>query len=152
MTSLREAALLALLARVKAAVAVPPLAPGIPRPAPVVVRNEQRAPTLTAPGLVCLFDGELVDEQPILSPLGYIVTWRADVEVHFAAKDADARAVGLDALVGQISTALAADRLLGGAVEWLDVGAAQLQEAENDVAAALVPVEMQWTSYGTPNA
>lgn len=152
MTSLRETALLALLDRVKAAVQVPPLAPGIPSPSPLVVRNEQRAPTLPAPGMVCVFDGELQDQETILSPLGYIVTWRAEVEVHFRDKDADARAAGLDALVGQISDALAADRLLGGAVEWLDVGAVQPAEAEGDVAAAQLPVEMQWTSYGTPNA
>lgn len=143
--STRETALVALLARI--AVAVPALS---------VMRNETAAPTLRSPGAVCLFDGEAVEETPILSPLAYIVRWRADVEFHFKASTAAARATGLDALLVPICAALAADRTLGGAVEWLDIGAVQLDtagaEGGEDVGAALLPIEMQWTAYGSPNA
>lgn len=150
--SVRETALLALLAKVKSTAQAQPEWPLPPVPVPEVLRNEQRAPTLAAPGLVCLFDGEAVEETPILSPLGYIIRWRADVEIHVAGKDATTRAAAVDVMLVALSAALAADRLLGGAVEWLDLGTAQMTEAENDVTAALLPVELHWTAYGSPNA
>jgi hypothetical protein len=150
--SLRETALLALLARITTTVQAQPEWP-LPRvPVPEVLRNEQRAPTLKAPGLVCLFDGEAVEETPIISPLSYIIRWRADVEIHVAGETATARAAALDSILVPLCAALADNRTLGGAVEWLDIGAVQLAENENDVSAALLPVEMQWTAVGSPNA
>jgi hypothetical protein len=87
---------------------------------------------------------------PVLSPLSWAVEHRADVEVV-----ADGSAL-LDALLVDIGAAVLADRTLGGAVEWAQPGAPDLEDAEFEGAAsasaASVPVALFFTAAGSPLA
>jgi len=141
--SAREAALAALYARLGGALAAR-------SPAPKVLRNETVPQRLPAGGLVVLRDGETMEETPILSPLAWAVEHRAEVEVIAATGTL------LDALLVDIGMAMAADRTLGGAVEWAQPGAPAFEDAEFEGAAAAraasVPVTLSFTVAGSPLA
>jgi hypothetical protein len=134
MPTVRETAITALLALVQTL-------PGI-----TVVRNAAWPERVPPGGLVVLRDGETGGEEAMLSPLAYDITHRADVEV-FAA-DEGAR----DAIIAAIAAAIAADRILGGAVEWAEAGSPEYDTAAPEgataVAAATVPVRLMFTVWG----
>ncbi len=64
--------------------------------------------------------------------------------------------VPLDALLMDIGAAITADRILTGAVEWVQPGAPEFQDVEFEGAAAaraaLVPVTLWFTVAGSPRA
>ncbi len=136
MPTVRETAITALLALVQGL-------PGI-----TVVRNAAWPERVPPGGLVVVRGGEAVEEEAMLSPLAYGITQRADVEV-FAADEARR-----DAIIAAIATAIAADRMLGGAVEWAEAGCPDYDTAAPEgsaaVAAAAVPVRLMFTVSGGP--
>ena len=141
--SVRETALVALHARLGAALAAR-------NPAPKVLRNETVPPRLPTGGLVVVRDGETVEETAILSPLAWAVEHRAEVEV------VAATGALLDTLLVDIAAAIAGDRTLAGAVEWAQPGAPSFDDAETEGAAAAraasVPVTLSFTVAGSPLA
>jgi hypothetical protein len=134
MPTARETAITALLTLLQTL-------PGI-----TVVRNAAWPERIPPDGLVVLRDGETVEEEAMLSPLAYGVTQRADVEV-FAADEA-----ARDAIIAAIAMGIAADRILGGAVEWAEAGSPDYDTAAPEgataVAAATVPVRLMFTVLG----
>ena len=141
--SVREATLTALSAPLGAA-------PPARNPAPKLLRNETVPQRLPPGGLVVLRDGETVEETPILSPLAWQIEHRTMVEVV-----AGSTAL-LDALLVDIGAAIAADRTLGGAVEWAQPGAPAFDDVETEGAAAsraaAIPVTLIFTVAGSPLA
>ena len=125
-------------------------------PPPRVLRNETVPQRLPEGGLVVLCDGEAVEETPLLSPLAWAVEHRAEIEITVAGETAAARAVLLDAILADVAAAIAADRTLGGAVEWAQPGAASFEDVEFEGAAAAraasVPVTLFFTAAGSPLA
>jgi hypothetical protein len=143
----REAAIAALYARLQPALAARD-------PAPLVLRNETVPQRLPPGGLVVLRDGETAEETPILSPLAWAIEHRAEVEVTVAGATSAARAALLDALLADVAAAIAADRTLGGAVEWAQPGGPGFEDVEFEGAAAAraasVPITLFFTAAGSP--
>jgi hypothetical protein len=131
--SAREAAVAALVATLDAAL-LPTL------------RLEEGVPEVIPDGgLVVVRDGRLVNATTMLSPLSYIHEHEAEVECF--ARTRAAR----DTLLMAIGTALAADRTLGGTVEWCEPGAPEL-DFDTAGASARVPVMLTFTTVATPLA
>ena len=85
-------------------------------PGPQVERNIE-VPTRVPPeGLLILRDGDPGEPEVTLSPLTYHYDHTAEIEV-LVQDDPDTRDATFDALLSQISNAVAADRTLGGTVE-----------------------------------
>jgi hypothetical protein len=147
--STRETALAALHTRLQTAL------PGL-SPAPVVLRGETIPQRISPGGLVVLRDGDTVEETAILSPLSWSIEHRAEIEVTVTGATPAARTALLDALLVAIGDAITAERTLGGAVEWAQPGAPELQDTEFEGAAAarsaLVSVTLWFTTAGSPLA
>ena len=147
--SMREAAIAALYGRLATSLADK-------NPAPLVLRGETVPQRLPPGGLVVIRDGETVEETAILSPLAWAIEHRAEVEVTVAGTTPAARNALLDALLMDIAAALAADRTLGGAVEWAQPGAPDFEDVEIEGAAAAraasIPVTLFFTVAGSPLA
>ena len=145
--SIRETAIAALHSRLTTSLAAR-------NPAPVVLRGETIPQRIPLGGLVVIRDGETVDETPILSPLAWQIEHRAEVEITVGGATPAARNTLLDALLVDIATAIAANRTLGGAVEWAQPGSAAFEDVEFEGAAAAraasVPVTLFFTVATTP--
>lgn len=113
-----------------------------------VIRNATRPEDVPAAGLVVVRDGAQQEAEASMSPLRYHIEHGAEVVVH--APDAATR----DTLLAGLAAALVADRTLGGAVEFLEVGAIGLDDADFDgvagVPGALMPVVLSYTTLGSP--
>lgn len=147
--SMREAAITALHSRLQTDLA-------IRNPAPLVLRGETVPQRLPPSGLVVIRDGETVEETAILSPLAWAIEHRAEVEVTVTGATPAARNALLDALLVAIAAAITADRTIGGAVEWAQPGAPDVEDVEFEGAAtaraASVPVTLFFTVAGSPLA
>lgn len=71
-------------------------------------------------GIIILRDGEPGEADITMSPLTYQYDHMAEVEV-FAPNGAESPTAWLDQICQTIGAAIAADRTLGGAVEWADI-------------------------------
>jgi hypothetical protein len=144
MPSIREAALFALLARLRA---VPDAMAG----------REVAVPERIPPGgLLILRDGEPGPPEITLSPLLYHYEHVAEIEALVQAADpplgrtGPGRARALDELLRALATALAADRTLGGTVDWLAWNAPETDDIPvaggPAIKAARVPVTLTYTT------
>ena len=147
--SMREAAIAALHGRLATSLAGR-------NPAPLVLRGETVPQRLPPGGLVVIRDGETVEETAILSPLTWAIEHRTEIEVTVGGATSAARTALLDALLVDIAAAIAADRTLGGAVEWAQPGAPDFEDVEFEGAAAAraasIPVALFFTVAGSPLA
>jgi hypothetical protein len=112
--SLREQALSALFEQLRTI----PLA--------VVKRNEALPQIVPAVGLVILRDGDPGEPDVTLNPVHLFFSHRAEIEAFISPSAGDGGEVALDALLGKIGAALAADRSLGGLVENLTWSAPEI--------------------------
>jgi hypothetical protein len=123
-------------------------------PAPQVLRGETVPQRLPSGGLVVVQDGETAEETAILSPLRWQVRHVAEVVVAAPGSTPEARAAALDVLLMDVAAAVAADRTLGGAVEWAQPESPSFDDLEFDGAAAVraasVPVSLWFTTSETP--
>jgi hypothetical protein len=134
MTTQRETILNALLARLST----------LPASA---LRGEVLPERVPANGLLILRDGQPGDPDVTLSPLRYHFQHRAELEVILqAVADRDAR---FAALLGQIASALAADRTLGGLCDWVEAAAPEpvdlAVEGAASLKAAVVPIMLHYS-------
>ncbi|WP_439579328.1 hypothetical protein [Elioraea sp.] len=145
--SKREAALVALHATIAAALAALD-------PPPEVLRAETIPQRLPDAGLVVVHDGETGEETAILSPLRWQVRHVAEIAVAAPGATPTERASALDGLLIAIADAVAADRTLGGAVEWAQPDSPSFDTLDFDGAAsvrmAAVPVSLWFTTDETP--
>ena len=82
-----------------------------------VKRNEALPQAVPAAGLVILRDGDPGEPDVTLNPVHLFFSHRAEIEAFVPQPAADGGEALLDALLGDIGAALAADRSLGGLVE-----------------------------------
>ena len=147
--SARETAIAALHSRLVASI-------GLRNPAPLVLRGETIPQRIPPGGLVVVRDGETVEETPILSPLAWQIEHRADVEITVAGATPAMRNTLLDALLVDIAAAIAANRTLSGAVEWVQPGSASFEDVEFEGAAAAraaaITITLWFTVAGSPLA
>ncbi|WP_114393518.1 acyl-CoA transferase [Oleisolibacter albus] len=146
MPSIRETALSALLVRLAA---VPNATAG----------REIAVPERIPPGgLLILRDGVPGEPEVTLSPLLYHYDHIAEIEALVQAADpplgrpGSGRARALDDLLRALAASLAADRTLGGTVDWLAWGAPETEDIAvaggAAIKAARVPVTL---TYSTPD-
>lgn len=139
----RETAIQALQAVVEAAVGVME-----------VIRDATRPEKVPARGVLILRSGETQAAEPIMSPLTYAIEHQCEVVAIHAAEDATERAEALDATIGAIAAAIAADRTLGGAVEWAQPGAPAADTDDTEgltpVGAMSMPITLFFTAADSP--
>lgn len=111
MSTIREAALLALLAVLQAGLA----GHSVMR----VAGTPQAIPSGLA--LVLVHDGSCDAAEPILSPMRYEIIWQTAVTI-----DADTAAIR-DGAAETLAALLLADPTLAGAVDWAEVGMAEAE-------------------------
>lgn len=104
-------------------------------------------------GLIQIGEAEYTPE-PMLSPLSYSHEMPADVMVTVIGVDELARDAALDALLIMLSNAIAADRTLGGVVEFADIGAPTFEAFEGDGPGKMArfAVTLCFTTIGSPLA
>lgn len=138
MPSTREGALQALTDRLIAAL-----------PGRKVERSDNLPETIPDAGYIAVMDGEPGDPEETFSPHLLHYEHRAEVAVLMAGLDLDLR---LDAALRDIGAALAGDRTLNGAVEWLQLGAPDMTGLAIDgapgIKGASVPVTLIYTVSG----
>lgn len=146
--SARETAIAALLANLRASAAARP------SPKPLVYRNETYPQAMPKGGLVVLRDGEAAVVEPIMSPLRFHIEHEAQVEVIVGGESAEARSAALDALLMALAAGIVANRTLGGAVEYAEIGPADLEDIDYEGAAPLraarFSVTLQFSAAETP--
>ena len=106
-----------------------------------VLRNAVLPESVPAGGLVILRDGDPGEPELVFSPLAYHYRHAAEIEAFVQAGAAGDRDAAMDALLGAIGNAIAADRTLGGAVEHVEASAPDL----SDEAVAGAPAVKQAT-------
>ncbi|MDV7200192.1 acyl-CoA transferase [Roseovarius sp. 10] len=127
MPSIRETILAALHARLSA----------LPASA---LRDDVLPERVPDAGLLILRDGEPEEPEVTLSPLAYHYQHRAEIEAVVQGPDRD---VLFDTLTASISTALAADRTLGGLCDWVEAEAPQPVDLPVQGAASLKAAVIQ---------
>jgi hypothetical protein len=140
--SAREDALAALRAALAAALPIP------------VQRNATVPEALPPAGYATLQDGATQDTLAMMSPLRFQVTHRAELLLMVPGADDAARAAALDALIVTATTAVTAAPLLGGATEWAQPEAPEIDHqagvGTSIVAGALLPITLIFTAAGSP--
>jgi hypothetical protein len=101
-----------------------------------VKRNLAKPERIPPGGLVIIRDGEPGDPEVMLSPLTYVYTHRIPIEIAVYETASEPRETVLDALLGMIGTAVAADRTLGGLCDFLEAEAPSTDDIETTGAVA----------------
>ena len=116
-----------------------------------VYRNESlglRVPP--AAGLVILFDGDPGEPEVLLSPLTYIYTHQAELDVIVTADEF--KEGRLDEICGQVAAVLDADRTLGGLCDWIEASAPAPTEISIEAGATVHAAALTLTLiYATTN-
>ena len=137
MASKREQVLLSMLAQLRSI------------PLVKVERNRMRPERVPPEGLLILRDGDLGEPEVLLSPLIYVWTHTARVELYSGSADPDAH---MDVLLISLGEALNTDASLGGLVDLMDIGSPDFDGAAPDggpdIKAAVVSIRL---TYETSN-
>ncbi len=111
------------------------------------LRGEVLPERVPAEGLLILRDGEPGEPEVTLSPLRYHYQHRVEIEAIVQGANRDA---AFDALCASIGAALATDRTLGGACDWIEAQAPQPVdlpvEGGASLKAAVIPVVLHYTT------
>ena len=106
--------------------------------------------TIPANGLIVLRDGEVGEPVEVtLSPTKYAYEHRAEVDVLVGGKTPALRDAALDLALTKIDTAVAADRKLSGAVDYVRTMAPEeneevLEEGAEDLKGVIVPIMLHY--------
>ncbi len=87
----------------------------------VVARNDPKEDLIPDAGLLVLHDGDPGEPETLLSPLTYVYSHKAQLDI-FAADvtGGDGREAVFDAICEAVGAALAVDRTLGGLCDWVE--------------------------------
>jgi hypothetical protein len=99
------------------------IASGLP-PGAVFQRGGVLPVKIPAAGVAILRDGDPGEPEPWISPPGFYYEHLAELELVVDRATPELRAAAFDALKASVGTALAADRRLGGLVDWCEPRAA----------------------------
>lgn len=98
-----------------------------------VERNADKPERIPSSGLVVIRDGEAGEpEEVTLSPLTYFYAHRVAVEIAVLADASASREARLDAILGAIGSAVAANRTLCGLADFVEVTAPLTDDLEAD--------------------
>ena len=102
--------------------------------------------------MAILRDGEMGEPEVSLSPLTYHWQHQVAIELFVADPDASARDARMDGLLVELATLIEADRTLGGAIEYSEIGPPKFDELAPDgtsgIKACLLPVVLHYSSPG----
>lgn len=112
-----------------------------------ISRNQPLPETVPARGLIILRDGDPGEPEVTLSPMTWHYVHEAEVEIYIQISE---REFEFDDLKSAIGRALAADRRLGGAVDWAEAGAPAPQDlgvaGAKPIKAATIPVALHYAT------
>ena len=124
-------------------------------PPSTLLRNETAPQRLPPGGLVVLLDGETLEAEPVLGIAQYWIRHQAMIEIHAPGSDEARRRALCDALLRDISAAITANRMLGGAADGAEAQPATIEDTHLEGAApirsAALPVDLYF-SAATPNS
>jgi hypothetical protein len=104
---------------------------GAALPGVKVERNADKPERIPVSGLVILRDGEPGEPEDVtLSPLTYFYAHRIAIEVAVLGNAGASREEKLDAILGAIGAAVAANRALGGLADFVEVSAPVTDDIE----------------------
>ncbi len=120
-----------------------------------VKRNAALPERVSDQAMAILRDGEMGDPDVSLSPLMYHWRHQVAVELFVAEPDAGARDARMDGLLMELATLIEADRTLGGAIEYAEIGPPNFDdlapEGTSGIKACLLPVVLHYSSSGPLN-
>lgn len=123
-------------------------------PASRVSRNSVLPDRIPAAGaIVVVRDGEPGEPDVVMSPLSYAWSHRALVEVVVSGAADDGGQAALENVLADMGAALAADRTLGGACDWVQPGGPVIEpvivEGAQPLLGATVTVVLTYTTADT---
>ncbi len=108
-----------------------------------IERNRLRPDRIPPEGLLILRDGEINEPEVLLSPLTYVWTHVARVEVYSTSGNPDTH---LDYLLMSVANVLNADPTLNGELDQMEIGPPDFDgaapEGGPDVKAAILPIRL----------
>ena len=108
-----------------------------------IERNRLRPDRIPPEGLLILRDGEISEPEVLLSPLTYVWTHVARVEVYSASGNPDTH---LDDLLISVASVMNADPTLNGELDQMEIGPPDFDgaapEGGPDVKAAILPIRL----------
>jgi hypothetical protein len=118
----------------------------------MVKRNATLPERIADHAMAILRDGEMGEPEVSLSPLTYHWQHQVAIELFVADSDAAARDARMDGLLTELATLIEADRTLGGAIEYAEIGPPKFDELAPDgtggIKACLLPVVLHYSSAG----
>ena len=121
----------------------------------MVKRNAALPERIADHAMAILRDGEMGEPEVSLSPLTYHWQHQVAIELFVADPDAAARDARMDGLLTDLATLIEADRTLGGAIEYAEIGPPKFDELAPDgtggIKACLLPVVLHYSSSGSLN-
>ena len=120
-----------------------------------VKRNVALPERVSEHAMAILRDGEMGEPEVSLSPLTYHWQHQVVIELFVAEPDASARDTRMDGLLIELATLIEADRTLGGAIEYAEIGPPKFDElapeGTSGIKACLLPVILHYSSSGSLN-
>lgn len=120
-----------------------------------VKRNAALPERIADHAMAILRDGEMGEPEVSLSPLTYHWQHQVAIELFVADPDAAARDSRMDGVLTELATLIEADRTLGGAVEYAEIGPPKFDElapeGASGIKACLLPVVLHYSSPGPLN-
>jgi len=117
-----------------------------------VKRNAALPERIADHAMAILRDGEMGEPEVSLSPLNYHWQHQVAIELFVADPDASARDARMDGLLVELATLIEADRTLGGAIEYAEIGPPKFDELAPDgtsgIKACLLSVVLYYSSQG----
>lgn len=121
----------------------------------MVKRNAALPERIADHAMAILRDGEMGEPEVSLSPLTYHWQHQVAIELFVADPDAAARDSRMDGVLTELATLIEADRTLGGAVEYAEIGPPKFDElapeGASGIKACLLPVVLHYSSPGPLN-
>lgn len=118
----------------------------------MVKRNAALPERIADHAMAILRDGEMGEPEVSLSPLTYHWQHQVTIELFVADPDASTRDARMDNLLMELATLIEADRTLGGAVEYAEIGPPKFDElapeGASGIKACLLPVVLNYSSAG----
>ena len=117
-----------------------------------VKRNAALPERIADHAMAILRDGEMGEPEVSLSPLTYHWQHQVAIELFVADPDASARNARMDGLLTELASLIEADRMLGGVIEYAEIGPPKFDELAPDgtsgIKACLLPVVLHYSSAG----
>jgi hypothetical protein len=120
-----------------------------------IKRNAALPERVSDQAMAILRDGEMGEPEVSLSPLTYHWQHQVAIELFVAEPNAHVRDARMDGLLMELANLVEADRTLGGAIDYTEIGPPKFDELAPDgtsgIKACLLPVVLHYSSSGPLN-